>query len=124
MQNLPPDVKILGEVTEEKLINLYSRCRTFICTAVDEDFGITPVEAMASGKPVAVNEGGYRETVTPDTGILVNPDIVAIMAAIKSITSNPSKYKNACQIRAKKFDIHHFKEQTKFLVYQTPFETK
>ena len=57
------NVKVLGEVSETELLDLYSRCRGFICTAMDEDFGMTPVEAMASGKPVvAVNEGGFRET--------------------------------------------------------------
>ena len=47
---------------------LYATCKGFICTALDEDFGLTPLEAMASGKPVvAVDEGGFRETVTlPD----------------------------------------------------------
>lgn len=39
---------------------------------MDEDFGLTPVEAMASGKPVvAVDKGGFRETVIPGTGLLV-----------------------------------------------------
>ena len=54
-------------------------CRGFICTAIDEDFGLTPLEAMASGKPVvAVDEGGFRETVTPQTGVLIEPSQVNI----------------------------------------------
>jgi len=49
---------------EGEMRALYSRCEGFITTAIDEDFGITPLEAMASGKPVvAVREGGYQETV-------------------------------------------------------------
>lgn len=65
IKNLPDNVKLRGEVSELELLDLYSRCKGLICTAMDEDFGMTPVEAMASGKPVvAVNEGGFKETVT------------------------------------------------------------
>ena len=56
---------------EARLLDLYSRCRGLVCTALDEDFGMTPIEAMAAGKPVvAVDEGGFRETVTEKTGCL------------------------------------------------------
>jgi len=43
---------MLGTVSEEKLVDLYSRCKGLICTDMYEDFGMTPLEAMASGKPV------------------------------------------------------------------------
>lgn len=53
-----------GAVSEAELMDLYARCKGIICIALDEEFGLTPVEAMASGKPVvAVNEGGFIETV-------------------------------------------------------------
>lgn len=39
---------------------------------IQETFGLTPVEAMAAGLPVVASDwNGYRETVTPDCGILV-----------------------------------------------------
>ena len=61
IKNIPSNVEMRGAVTEEELIDLYARCKGLICTALDEDFGLTPVEAMASGKPVvAVNEGGLQ----------------------------------------------------------------
>jgi glycosyltransferase involved in cell wall biosynthesis len=45
----------------------YARARAFIMTA-EEDFGITPVEAMASGRPViAYGRGGALDTVIPDS---------------------------------------------------------
>lgn len=49
----------------------FARARAYIMTA-EEDFGITPVEAMASGRPViAYGRGGALDTVTPNlTGIL------------------------------------------------------
>ena len=52
INGLPQNVNILGEISEQELIDLYARCKGLICTALDEDFGLTPVEAMASGKPV------------------------------------------------------------------------
>jgi glycosyltransferase involved in cell wall biosynthesis len=117
MQDLPPNVTILGEVSEEKLIDLYSRCRAFLCTAVDEDFGLTPLEAMASGKPVvAVDEGGFKETVTPETGVLIRPDVDAIIKAVSAVGTDPEKYRNACIARAQEFDISRFSKLLKIAV--------
>ncbi len=57
-------VKILGEVADQELIELYQNCRAVIFAASEEDFGIVPVEAMAAGKPViALAQGGVLETV-------------------------------------------------------------
>jgi glycosyltransferase involved in cell wall biosynthesis len=97
----------VGSVSEEKLLELYATCKGHITTALDEDFGMTPVEAMASGKPtVAVKEGGYLETVLDGvTGLLVDPDVPSIVSAIKEVSSDPVKFKDACIKRAKEFDV-------------------
>ncbi|MHB8100986.1 MAG: glycosyltransferase [Methanosarcina sp.] len=114
---LPYNVSILGEVSEQELIDLYARCKGFICTALDEDFGLTPVEAMASGKPVvAVNEGGFRETVTEKTGLLINADLHSTIEAVKSISREPERYKDACLKQAKRFDLSIFSEKMKNVV--------
>jgi len=58
-----PTVQILGLQSEEKIENLMSRCRAFVYAGI-EDFGIAPVEAMASGAPViALGKGGVLDTV-------------------------------------------------------------
>jgi glycosyltransferase involved in cell wall biosynthesis len=112
--NLPPNVILRGEVTEDELIELYARCKAHICMALDEDYGLTPLEAMASGKPVvAADEGGYRETVTTDTGIFVQPESDLISTAIRNISKNPERYHDACIVRANAFDIVHFSEVLK-----------
>src|SRR5690606_32844444 len=54
-------IRFLGACSDEEIVDLYSRCRALIFPGV-EDFGITPLEAMAAGAPViAFNEGGVRE---------------------------------------------------------------
>ncbi|WFN36772.1 glycosyltransferase [Methanomicrobium antiquum] len=114
-ENLPENVEIIGEVTGEKLLNLYSHCRGFIATAIDEDYGLTPVEAMASGKAVvAVNEGGFRETVIDGkTGFLVDADVESIVKAVEKISESPEIYHDECIERAELFSLERFKKGIK-----------
>ena len=68
-KNLPPNVKLRARVGDAELVELYRNCRAFIFTA-DEDFGLTPLEAQATGRPViAFRKGGALETVTEKTGM-------------------------------------------------------
>ena len=61
-------VMFTGRVSNDLLIELYRRAALFVYMAV-EDFGIMPVEAMACGTPVLVNEiGGARESVLAVSG--------------------------------------------------------
>jgi glycosyltransferase involved in cell wall biosynthesis len=116
-QDLPPNVTLRGEVTGEEIVDLYARCRAHICTALDEDYGLTPLEAMASGKPVvAVNEGGYRETVTEQTGLLVEPHVDKIASAVRFIAKDPARYKEHCFSRAKEFDIAEFRNKIEAVI--------
>ena len=112
----PKNVQLLHWVDFNTLVDLYANCKGFITTSKDEDFGMTPVEAMASGKPViAPNEGGYKETVVDGiTGKLINNITVdKLVQAIKEIGKNPKKYKNACLNQAKKFDTSIFIKKIK-----------
>jgi glycosyltransferase involved in cell wall biosynthesis len=117
-ESAPPNVKFIGNVSEPELLSLYSRCEGFLTTAIDEDFGITPVEAMASGKPVvATKEGGYLETVVDGhTGILVPPEPAEIRAAIKSISEDPSLFRDACIRQASLFDYGIFRSRIRGVV--------
>jgi glycosyltransferase involved in cell wall biosynthesis len=59
------NVEFLGWLADEAVADYYSRCRALIFPG-EEDFGIVPLEAMASGKPViAYGRGGALETVIP-----------------------------------------------------------
>ena len=58
-----PTVQILGFQSQENIQKLMSKCRAFVYAGI-EDFGIAPVEAMASGAPViAFGKGGILDTV-------------------------------------------------------------
>jgi glycosyltransferase involved in cell wall biosynthesis len=115
----PPNVEFLGEIPEPQIRELYATCQGLVAVSMDEDFGLTPVEAMASGKAVvAVDEGGYRETVVPgETGWLVPPVAAALAEAIAS--AQPEKLEGmraACERRAAAFDSRVFVERMRSVV--------
>ena len=57
------NVKFLGKVSNIEIEKYMSRCRAFVYAGL-EDFGIAPVEAMASGAPViAFGKGGVLDTI-------------------------------------------------------------
>ncbi len=119
------NIEIIHWVTDEELKKLYSECKGFITTSMDEDFGMTVVEAMACGKPViAPNEGGYRESVlNNENGILIDSiDSDKLRGAIDSIENNlavnKDGYVKTNQDRSKKFDVESFINQIKSKINQ------
>jgi glycosyltransferase involved in cell wall biosynthesis len=78
-----PNVEFCGRVADGELRDLYARCRAFVLPG-EEDFGIAPVEALASGKPVlALRRGGALETVPPFGGVLYDePDAAHLEHAL------------------------------------------
>ncbi|HQT80279.1 MAG TPA: glycosyltransferase, partial [Rhodopila sp.] len=66
-----PTIRFLGRVDDNELRAAYRGCRALVFPG-EEDFGIVPLEAMASGRPVlAYGRGGALETVVPgETGLL------------------------------------------------------
>ncbi len=88
LANSVGNVKILHNIGDRELIDLYSRCTAVLYPPINEDFGIVPLEAMASSKPVvAIDDGGPRETVR-NAGILVR-GADSMAAAMKRIVKNP-----------------------------------
>lgn len=114
----PKNVTFKESVSDEELLELYSRCKAVIQTSVDEDLGKVPIEAMASGKPcIAIKEGGFRETIIHGrTGILCEPPYLeSLIKAIKSFDEskwNPS----VCRKRAEFFSEENFVKRVKRVV--------
>jgi glycosyltransferase involved in cell wall biosynthesis len=78
---LPPHVRFLGNVADAELPSLYRDARALLFTG-EEDFGITPLEAQATGRPViAYAKGGVLETVTSHTGLFFSEQTPAALAA-------------------------------------------
>jgi glycosyltransferase involved in cell wall biosynthesis len=65
-----PNIEFCGHVPDTQLCDLYARCQAFVMPG-EEDFGITMVEALGSGKPViALGRGGAKEIVREGCGVL------------------------------------------------------
>ncbi|HUW03555.1 MAG TPA: glycosyltransferase [Acidimicrobiales bacterium] len=80
----PPNVRFLGRVDDAQLPGIMAGARALLFPG-EEDFGITPVEAMAAGTPViAYGSGGILDTVTHGrSGVFFSsPDVDAVREAI------------------------------------------
>jgi len=65
------DVRLLGVVDPDELVQLYRQATVTALPARAEAFGLVLVESLACGTPVvALDEGGPSEIVTPDVGVL------------------------------------------------------
>lgn len=111
-------VEFVGRVSDEELYKLYAQATGFIALAKDEDFGITPVEAMAAGTPVlAMKSGGFRESVVEGkTGVFVTdtkPETIA--KAMKQIV-NTKWDKSVLQSQAAKFSKTAFRQNIRNFV--------
>ena len=108
-----PNIEFPGRVSDGELRELYARCRAFLLPG-EEDFGITPVEAMASGKPViAYGRGGALETVPSFGGIFYSePDAGAMEAAIARFEELEPQFRPAeLQSWAQRFSEGEFRRQ-------------
>lgn len=120
-----PTIEFLGRVPDDKLRELYARCRAFLFAA-DEDFGIVSVEAQAFGRPVvAYGHGGTLETVrvddpsgSPDTGVFFREQTVeSVLDAIQRFESTENAFDpDEIQRNAYRFDIREFEKQFSSLV--------
>ncbi|MDX6751196.1 glycosyltransferase [Geminicoccaceae bacterium 1502E] len=112
-----PTVEFVGRVDDVQMRRLYARCAAFILPS-EEDFGITPLEAMASGKPViAFAGGGALETVVPGvTGMFFGQQTAESLAgALEGF--EPERF-DAMRIRrhAEQFDATLFRHRLRELV--------
>jgi len=107
-----PRIEFLGRVSEEDKAKLYSGAQAFL-NPQEEDFGITAVESMASGRPViAYRRGGATETVVEgETGLFFDEATPAALAqAVKNLANydfNPQGIKDW----AEQFSVDNFKNK-------------
>lgn len=78
-------ITIMGRQPDDVVRDHYARCRALVFPG-EEDFGLTPIEAMASGKPViGLSRGGLLETVRDgSTGVLYDqPGVDSLINAVE-----------------------------------------
>jgi glycosyltransferase involved in cell wall biosynthesis len=77
--------RFTGRISEGELADLYARCLAVYYAPIDEDYGMVPLEAFLSEKPVltTTDAGGPLEFVADgSTGLVVTPDAVEIARAL------------------------------------------
>ncbi len=107
-----PQIRFLGSTSNQAIAELYSKCKALIFPGI-EDFGITPLEAMAAGAPViAYGEGGARETLQENTGIFFTPQSSeALISAVQIMESQSHLFpESACRQRGKEFSRQRFQK--------------
>jgi len=109
-------VEFAGQVPDDTLRELYARCRALILPG-EEDFGLTPVEALASGKPViALGRGGVLDSVPlqdPIGGLFYDsPDEDHLRQALSAFDSLEPRIRPAeLQEYARRFSEQEFRRK-------------
>ncbi|MBU1992128.1 MAG: glycosyltransferase [Patescibacteria group bacterium] len=112
-------VEILGHKSDDVVKEYVENCKALIFPG-EEDFGITPVEAQACGKPVlAYGGGGVLESVIAGkTGEFFDePNIASMEDALGKLIGNYKKYKPGdLRKQARKFSESVFKKKVEEIV--------
>ncbi len=107
-----PKIEFMTEVDDAAVTKLYRGARALIFPT-EEDFGITPLEAMASGKPViALGRGGALETVIDNkTGLFFDRQIPASLVKAVEKFEKQTFDPKAMTAQAEKFSEARFIKQ-------------
>ncbi len=115
-------IKFLGHLDNDEIDRLYAECKAFVFPGL-EDFGITPLEAMASGAPVvAYGLGGVLDSIVPgETGIFFEPQTPdALVEAIQKIEQGQIQWNEKdCRARAQIFSRPRFQAEMVRSIFKT-----
>ena len=112
-----PTVEFLGQISEAQRHELFASCRAFIFPG-EEDFGITPLEAMSAGRPViAYAAGGALETVVEGvTGRFFAEQSAAAIAVAVAASQRDAYDPAAIRRHAEQFSRERFLERMRKVI--------
>lgn len=114
-----PSVTFLGRTPFPQLKDMLARCRALIFPGT-EDFGIVPVEAMASGRPVIAHaSGGVLDSVVPDhTGLLFDEQSEAgLIDAVRRFEAMEGTFHpEIIRQHAQQFSDVHFRQRMQQII--------
>lgn len=116
-----PNIRILGWISDDDLLGYLGRCLATIYVPIREDFGMSPVESMAAGKPViGVAEGGLLEVVGDNkNGILLRPEfsVDELAGAVRAMTPERAlAMEPACYETSRRFTEETFLENMRAII--------
>jgi glycosyltransferase involved in cell wall biosynthesis len=106
-----PTVPFFGRVSDDQARRQLAGCRALIFPG-EEDFGLAPLEAQASGRPVIAYEaGGALETVLDgETGVFFRPHTVEALCAVLEVFEDRFD-SSTIRRHASAFDVTSFEEK-------------
>ncbi len=108
------NIKLVGYKTDKEVAEYYRNCKAFIMPQ-EEDFGLTPLEAMSFGKPVlALKKGGALETITEGLHgeFFDDPIPEALADGVRRLNENYGSYdKMEIRYQATKFSTDRFQRE-------------
>lgn len=108
------NVRFLGKVSNEELVQLYSDALYVLFAFAHEPFGYIPIESMACGTPVLTyrKQGPSETVIDGKTGWLAGTDTELVKMAVDTWKSNyDSRMRRNCRERALAFDIKRIYRQ-------------
>lgn len=116
------NIKFLGRLSDEQIAEYYAKCKAFVFPG-EEDFGITPIEAQAAGRPViAYKRGGVLDTIVDGkTGILFKEQTVeSLIGAVQLYEKEGVAYsKKQIKQHADEFSVERFKDEVASYINST-----
>lgn len=100
----PNGVQVRGHVSRAELAGLYRRAGMLVFPSRYEGFGLPPIEAMASGCPVAAADAGSLPEVVSDAGVLFDPaDPEDVARGIEQAMDMAEELQRRGMMRARRF---------------------
>ena len=114
MKQIPDNVQFMAkEFSEHEKAELFSRCDVFLAPYMNEDFGITPIEANAYGKAVVYcDDSGeiVRTQKHKDTGFMCRRIPQSLVEGIRFCLRNKEDMESCCIENASKYSWDNFEK--------------